>query len=181
MSLYFQIPPFSKEEIHHSGSLSFSALLKSLISTSDRGHDGHESGLQDVEHDSPSSSQLRPSRWRSNHFSWKERPLEQREEFGHQNGIYETLECSDEEDDHVSEMNLGCPKKSEATTTLPDLPKAPVAFTGESSFISPDLYEFLHSCIPNIVKGCQWVLLYSYGVSPTRHGTSHECRQWPVL
>ena len=30
----------------------------------------------------------------------------------------------------------------------------------ESAFISPDLYEFLFSSIPNIVKGCQWVLLY---------------------
>lgn len=30
----------------------------------------------------------------------------------------------------------------------------------ESVFISPDLYEFLFSSIPNIVKGCQWVLIY---------------------
>lgn len=30
----------------------------------------------------------------------------------------------------------------------------------ESSLISSELYEFLHSSLPNIVKGCQWVLLY---------------------
>lgn len=30
----------------------------------------------------------------------------------------------------------------------------------ESVFISADLYEFLLSSLPNIVKGCQWVLLY---------------------
>lgn len=32
--------------------------------------------------------------------------------------------------------------------------------TEGSSFISLDLYEFLLSSLPNIVKGCQWVLLY---------------------
>lgn len=30
----------------------------------------------------------------------------------------------------------------------------------DSVFISPELYIFFESCLPNIVKGCQWVLLY---------------------
>lgn len=30
----------------------------------------------------------------------------------------------------------------------------------ESTFISSELYEFLLSSLPNIVKGCQWTLLY---------------------
>ena len=30
----------------------------------------------------------------------------------------------------------------------------------ESVFITCDLYEFLVSSLPNIVKGCQWMLLY---------------------
>lgn len=33
-------------------------------------------------------------------------------------------------------------------------------FMDESAFISTDLYEFLLSSLPNIVKGCQWVLVY---------------------
>ncbi|XP_030463942.1 uncharacterized protein LOC115683540 [Syzygium oleosum] len=37
-----------------------------------------------------------------------------------------------------------------------------------SVFISPDLYEFLHSSLPNLVKHRQWVLLYS----TLRHGIS---------
>ncbi|KAJ4827966.1 hypothetical protein Tsubulata_009496 [Turnera subulata] len=44
---------------------------------------------------------------------------------------------------------------------LPDL-------MDESSFISFELYEFLKSSIPNIVKGCQWVLMYS----TLKHGIS---------
>ncbi|XP_019181346.1 PREDICTED: nuclear receptor coactivator 7 [Ipomoea nil] len=31
----------------------------------------------------------------------------------------------------------------------------------ESLFVTPDLYEFLQASLPNIVKGCQWMLLYS--------------------
>lgn len=32
--------------------------------------------------------------------------------------------------------------------------------TEESSFISANLCEFLHACLPNIVRGCKWILLY---------------------
>lgn len=32
--------------------------------------------------------------------------------------------------------------------------------TQESLFLSTELYEFLQSSLPNIVKGCEWVLLY---------------------
>ncbi|KAI4368434.1 hypothetical protein MLD38_016991 [Melastoma candidum] len=38
----------------------------------------------------------------------------------------------------------------------------------ESTFISPTLYEFLLASLPNIVKGCQWALLYS----TLKHGIS---------
>ncbi|KAI3723476.1 hypothetical protein L2E82_35081 [Cichorium intybus] len=38
----------------------------------------------------------------------------------------------------------------------------------DSVFISPELSHFFQSCLPNIVKGCQWVLLYS----TLKHGIS---------
>ncbi|MBA0701754.1 hypothetical protein Goari_020405, partial [Gossypium aridum] len=38
----------------------------------------------------------------------------------------------------------------------------------ESVFINCELFEFLGSSLPNIVKGCQWVLLYS----TWKHGIS---------
>ncbi|KAJ9182335.1 hypothetical protein P3X46_006339 [Hevea brasiliensis] len=48
-------------------------------------------------------------------------------------------------------------------------PRSPVFhLMNESSFISSELYDFLHSSLPNIVKGCQWVLLYS----TLKHGIS---------
>lgn len=36
----------------------------------------------------------------------------------------------------------------------------PSNFIDDSTFISPELNEFFESCLPNIVKGCQRVLLY---------------------
>ncbi|PKI50088.1 hypothetical protein CRG98_029526 [Punica granatum] len=45
----------------------------------------------------------------------------------------------------------------------PHSPEKPLRnLMDDSAFILPDLYEFLHSSLPNIVKGCQWVLLYRY-------------------
>ncbi|GMI64154.1 oxidation resistance 2 [Hibiscus trionum] len=46
--------------------------------------------------------------------------------------------------------------------------KSPPKLSDESVFINYDLYEFLMSSLPNIVKGCQWMLLYS----TSKHGIS---------
>ncbi|XP_027934274.1 oxidation resistance protein 1-like [Vigna unguiculata] len=46
--------------------------------------------------------------------------------------------------------------------------KSRLNLSDESTFISPELYEFLEICLPNIVKGRQWVLLYS----TLKHGVS---------
>ncbi|KAI4345885.1 hypothetical protein L6164_012972 [Bauhinia variegata] len=57
----------------------------------------------------------------------------------------------------------------EEANVLPNTSKKPaINLTDNSSFISPELYEFLESSLPNIVKGCQWVLLYS----TLKHGIS---------
>ncbi|KAM7261523.1 hypothetical protein ACFE04_008890 [Oxalis oulophora] len=43
-----------------------------------------------------------------------------------------------------------------------ETPRKPLPnLADDSVFVSSDLYEFLESSLPNIVKGCQWVLLYS--------------------
>lgn len=48
----------------------------------------------------------------------------------------------------------------EATTNRQSPHKTLSYLMDESVFISTDLYEFLLSSLPNIVKGCQWMLLY---------------------
>lgn len=43
----------------------------------------------------------------------------------------------------------------------PNIPKRPLPnFTDGSTVIYLELNEFFESCLPNIVKGCQRVLLY---------------------
>ncbi|KAG4129128.1 hypothetical protein ERO13_D09G058900v2 [Gossypium hirsutum] len=46
--------------------------------------------------------------------------------------------------------------------------KGSLNLSDESVFINRELFEFLGSSLPNIVKGCQWVLLYS----TWKHGIS---------
>ncbi|KAK7279189.1 hypothetical protein RJT34_24235 [Clitoria ternatea] len=46
--------------------------------------------------------------------------------------------------------------------------KTPLNFIDGSTFIYPELNDFFESCLPNIVKGCQRVLLYS----TLKHGIS---------
>lgn len=48
----------------------------------------------------------------------------------------------------------------EEATAQSSSPKMLTNLTEESVFITSELYEFLQSSIPNIVKGCQWILLY---------------------
>lgn len=45
-------------------------------------------------------------------------------------------------------------------TDLPSPTKLLSNLREDSVFITSELYEFLQSSIPNLVKGCQWVLLY---------------------
>ena len=43
----------------------------------------------------------------------------------------------------------------------PKTPKKPLPnFSDDSAFISPELNEFFESCLPNIERGCQRILLY---------------------
>ncbi|KAF3457836.1 hypothetical protein FNV43_RR02496 [Rhamnella rubrinervis] len=82
--------------------------------------------------------------------------------------------CEDEEvenniekheinDDQASRGTRGSTSSSEVYEEATDHHSPQKALSNlldESVFISADLYEFFLSSLPNIVKGCQWVLLY---------------------
>ncbi|XP_009136175.1 TLD domain-containing protein 2 [Brassica rapa] len=63
-----------------------------------------------------------------------------------------------------------CKKNQASSTTVgnDDYEGEMKELTESSAFISPDLCEFLHACLPNIVRGCKWVLVYS----TLKHGIS---------
>ncbi|KAE8076110.1 hypothetical protein FH972_014778 [Carpinus fangiana] len=71
----------------------------------------------------------------------------------------------DDEEPASGRSTTGSEMFEEATHS----PQKPLSYLmDESVFISTYLYEFLLSSLPNIVKGCQWVLLYS----TLKHGIS---------
>ncbi|ONI26815.1 hypothetical protein PRUPE_1G047600 [Prunus persica] len=70
--------------------------------------------------------------------------------------------------DHVSGGSTSGSEVFEEATDQHSPQKHLPYLMDDSVFISSDLHEFLLSSLPNIVKGCQWVLLYS----TLKHGIS---------
>ncbi|KAK3187679.1 hypothetical protein Dsin_027240 [Dipteronia sinensis] len=76
--------------------------------------------------------------------------------------------AADDDKDCVSGISSSDSDVFAEATDLPSPTKYLTNLTDESTFITSELYEFLQSSLPNIVKGCQWVLLYS----TLKHGIS---------
>lgn len=90
----------------------------------------------------------------------KEAPNSQREDQEHGFGRRNRLENGD--------LSTGSSSSDSFEDAVDHNVKSMSYLSEESSLISADLYEFLLLCLPNIVKGCQWVLLYS----TVKHGIS---------
>ncbi|KAK6781094.1 hypothetical protein RDI58_023278 [Solanum bulbocastanum] len=119
--------------------------------------------------------------WRSKSFSLRNKPLDDFEvhndykeipdihpEKGENGSIRssvcvnkETVNADNDNGEPTSETFEDAPDRHSFEQSLPYL-------TTDSVFITPNLYDFFQSSLPNIVKGCQWVLLYS----TARHGIS---------
>ncbi|CAN4095665.1 unnamed protein product [Withania somnifera] len=122
---------------------------------------------------------------RSESFSWRDRPLERHAEcddhndhteegengfitssIGVLNESFYTPRCN-AEPNSARRVASGfepfedAPDGNSLEQSIPNL-------VDDSVFISPDLYDFFQSSLPNIVKGCQWSLLYS----TVKHGIS---------
>ncbi|XP_064965584.1 uncharacterized protein LOC135612810 [Musa acuminata AAA Group] len=69
--------------------------------------------------------------------------------------------------DHFSDNPNGSHILDKASTSH-DSAEYLCYLTDKSVFMSAILFEFFGSCLPNIVKGCQWILLYS----TWKHGIS---------
>ena len=112
--------------------------------------------------------------WRSKSFSLKDKPLDRTEsydDFQKENSGHGSV-TSQNPDSFGSQLENSVPDAERSTSsgsssdtfedvfTPHSLEKSLPSFVDESVFISPDLYEFLEASLPNIVKGCQWALLY---------------------
>ncbi|KAK9146230.1 hypothetical protein Sjap_006133 [Stephania japonica] len=152
-----QIKPSSREETRGYRK-SFSYLSSFLPRSSS---DGYKSIKRHMDFRAIRSL---PYLWKSNSFAGKEKQMDSNAEREPGCRNEEVLECIKEDeigpDFQRSTFDVG--NHAEFVTS-------PTSYImDESSFISLDLYEFLYSSLPNIVKGRQWILLYS----TLRHGIS---------
>ncbi|OVA02322.1 TLDc [Macleaya cordata] len=153
----------SKQE-RYGSERSLSSFLLSFIPTASV--DGYKTNKR--RHDIKPIRSL-PNRWRSKSFTWRDKPLdfigEKEPEFQRKEAP-ET--CKKVEEDYHALRNISCSNNCEEASTSHTTVNYFDNLSDKSSFISSDLYEFLQSTLPNIVKGCQWVLLYS----TLKHGIS---------
>nr|XP_043610500.1 TLD domain-containing protein 2 [Erigeron canadensis] len=155
----------------------FSSVLTFMRSSNESGSDKHDNHLKPI--------QSLPTRWKSKDYSWQQIPLDTYDEGDNefdpckQNGSQsssKSMICDNGEVSNTREENgdQGSVESSGSSEMFvdaaePNTPmRAVIDFNLDSFFISPELYQFLQSSIPNIVKGCRWVLLYS----TLKHGIS---------
>ncbi|KAF6144449.1 hypothetical protein GIB67_024676 [Kingdonia uniflora] len=140
---------------------SLSSVLFSYLPTASFG--GHKTNKH--QHDiTPIRSH--PTRWKSKSFIWRKRSHDSNSTCDNEVTLPTCKE--NEGEDSILERNVTSSDKCEGVSVASIPVEIDPDFSEQSSFTSPDLFEFLQSSLPNIVKGCQWVLLYS----TLRHGIS---------
>ncbi|KAA8527808.1 hypothetical protein F0562_035323 [Nyssa sinensis] len=97
-----------------------------------------------------------PVRWNSRSLSWRDKSLDSYVECNPKCEDKETLKSHEKDGENVSGRKKGALNVHEEY-------RDPGSIRSTS-----DLYEFLQSALPNIVKGCRWVLLYG----TIKHGIS---------
>ncbi|XP_071690371.1 uncharacterized protein [Rutidosis leptorrhynchoides] len=122
-----------------------------------------------------------PKRWKSKDYSWQQIPVDTYDDANDDSDPLEqrfeqesvkNREVSNTRGDNKDQVSVGRSSSSSEVSDDVSEPNtsmnATIDHTIDSSFIFPELYQCLQSSIPNIVKGCRWVLLYS----TLRHGIS---------
>ncbi|KAL8104849.1 uncharacterized protein LOC141677997 [Apium graveolens] len=178
-------PPQSQATQDSKEGKSFSSLLSYVLPSAS--FNGTRSGSQNNDIKPVQSS---PVRWKNRSFSQQDIPLENYVEckYKYVNEENLTVRCTETKQDSVinqafdEEENFCTPYENEDhicrctsnSDTFEDATdqcsfgKPMPKLTQKSLFLSTELYEFLQSSLPNIVKGCEWVLLYS----TVKHGIS---------
>lgn len=91
---------------------------------------------------------------------WADKPLDQNTDDELEHTCVEATGTPEKILENVSGGNVREPLRIEETSPSHGFRNFPSVVEDESSFISTHLFEFLESSLPNLVKGCQWVLLY---------------------
>lgn len=106
-------------------------------------------------------------KWRSRSFSYKDKPLDKPMDYdnilqeGNEKHGYSGNPILENGEPGSGTSTSGSSDTFEDFMTPHAFEKTMPSLMDESFFISPDLYRFFEAALPNIVKGCQWVLFYS--------------------
>ncbi|KAK7278517.1 hypothetical protein RJT34_23547 [Clitoria ternatea] len=152
--------PYSKEDKPLSSYLSY--LIPSI------NFDG--SKTSEHQHD-PKPIQSASSRYSYEDFDYQDVPSENYSDCIPMSNSLDSLKDDSINEDHTSRRSSSSSEVFEEANDqqIPNTSKKfALNLADDSTFISPELYEFFESCLPNIVKGRQWVLLYS----TLKHGVS---------
>ncbi|CAI8603015.1 unnamed protein product [Vicia faba] len=156
-----QASPYPKEGKPVSSYLSY--IIPSVY------FDGSNSSKNQHDHKATHSS---PSRYNYENFEYQDVPSDK---YVDCDPTYNSPDLTKDEitnEDRTSTRNSSsCSSEvfEEANGQTPNRSKkSTLNLSDDSTFISPELHEFFESCLPNIVKGRQWVLLYS----TLKHGIS---------
>ncbi|CAL1384333.1 unnamed protein product [Linum trigynum] len=152
----------SQGRIASQGEKSFSSYFSSVVPSLGFGRSTLENGKDQKVELAPAPSL--PVRWRSREFDHEEEP---RYHECQKAGERQAAIFLDENEDYSSRTSSSDSDVFEEACEQQSTPRTPYLKAG-STFISSDLYEFLMSSLPNMVKGNDWVLLYS----TMKHGIS---------
>ncbi|WOL09944.1 hypothetical protein Cni_G18698 [Canna indica] len=148
---------------------SFSSYFLSPLNSTSCAADASEPNLPTNLHSLTSANQNSlPRRWKAIFFAWKDGSSTCAEESGTRNELEEMPESSKENMDNFPDKFVDGSQGPDETSTPHDPNEYLSYLTEKSTFMSADLFEFFESCLPNIVKGCQWILVYS----TWKHGIS---------
>ncbi|KAJ0967509.1 hypothetical protein J5N97_024426 [Dioscorea zingiberensis] len=154
------------EEICSPKKSRFSYLI-SLLPKRNLSFHGHNSDVHD--------KRLRPlrskhGRWEANGFGSEEKPLEFNVDSGAESendDVFVTPKTNPVDGSDVFSSTNGSDGNEEVSPSC-DSQEFLSYLAEKSIFINSNLFEFFQSSLPNIAKGCQWILLYS----TLKHGIS---------
>lgn len=172
-----QSPPLDPPQARpHSEGKSLSSIFTSILPSSSF------AGFESNKHtDDIKPIQSPPVKWKSTSIPWldkhgyeecdhecENKGTPNSHGAGQEQGTGRSAECENKGADLDSGRSTSSSDTFEDATESHNVERSMPYLTEGSSFITLDLYEFLLSSLPNIVKGCQWVLLYS----TIKHGIS---------
>ncbi|KAK1304897.1 hypothetical protein QJS10_CPB11g01150 [Acorus calamus] len=164
-----QAIPLFTEETSSPKTTSFSSYLLSLVPTTNPSPNDLISNHCNGQHSlRPLPLRSLPVRWKIRGVSWTDELLDCSGEVGPETEKDETSKNLKDTPDNEYLRNINGTERIEEVSTSSDTAKSLPGVLDDSTFISSDLYDFFQSSLPNIVKGCQWVLLYS----TLKHGIS---------